>query len=548
MAGNRTAVVVGIDDTDRTGSFGTEKMVGPSKDALAMGETLGELYGYAVTSVPSKQATLARIRAAIASSTEKAGAGDQFVFFFSGRGSVDANGSPTLLPLDASPRNSQNDLPVEEIAKCASKLEKAGVQVTVVLDASFGDPKGAARGGDYQHYRNEPRHFQREIRPRPDWSYPGAGVYLAPVRALGGAFEKVSAFNANAWEGLFTSEVLEAVKDRVGNNQSPTVGDIFQSVRDDIQVEKMMDRYGGTDPYLKGPGERLLFGGTEGRITEKGRAAIARSAAVRADLRSHLNVAIALDANVSPSDRQSQYQDLAPKFEAIVSGIGPSLKVVPRGGGSVNLVLEVGRFGEEIRCHVRGDETVDLDKIVGKGASPSEAMSDGVKEYLLSKAMQWVLCNRFRYGEPTQRDPAWKVAPMGQLKTDDQSDDDSTLWRFTLEGLRKNGWLLVFEREEPTRTANLKLPHRYEPEVLVESGSHILPHGKFVMTHPGVTRVWVVWMEAIPGVEVDLPALEDSEPEEYTRALNKLLSSILAATEQKNLRWDMRELQYRVVK
>ena len=104
----RVAVLVGVDRyQDR--AIGRD-LSGCRNDAVEMAEILRRKYRFAPATLIDHEATKQAVMDALRRAAEKAGPGDQVLFFFSGYGSVDGNGKPALCPYDALAAGADNDV------------------------------------------------------------------------------------------------------------------------------------------------------------------------------------------------------------------------------------------------------------------------------------------------------------------------------------------------------------------------------------------------------------------------------------------------------
>ncbi len=132
--GNRYALVIGINDYDVTGW----QLANALNDAKAVAARLEESFGFVVTRLLDKQATLKTVRCILAKWRDEAGPGDDLLFFFAGHGENRQEAGPSpegyLIPVDADwdPRSWFAEAELIQWAK-----EMPSQRVFLVLDACY---------------------------------------------------------------------------------------------------------------------------------------------------------------------------------------------------------------------------------------------------------------------------------------------------------------------------------------------------------------------------------------------------------------------------
>ena len=140
----RVAVLVGVDRyQDR--AIGRD-LSGCRNDAVEMAEILRRKYRFAPATLIDHEATKKAVMDALRRAAEKAGPGDQVLFFFSGYGSVDGNGKPALCPYDALAAGADNDVWAGELWSWVNSVGRKGASPLLVLDCAFLQPTAIAMG------------------------------------------------------------------------------------------------------------------------------------------------------------------------------------------------------------------------------------------------------------------------------------------------------------------------------------------------------------------------------------------------------------------
>lgn len=194
-------------------------LYGASKDVENLARVLKDKFKFAWSSQRLNGAATQKAILQTLETVEKlAQPGDQVVFYFSGCGSTQEDGQPTLCPYDAQRDSPARDISVQTLGKWMNRLESKRVFAVAILDCGF---PALTKG-----FRVRSRAYKR---PNADWipsPAPGQPDAIEQMMARMGAplkgvlvtaskpTQPVSEYNLarGQWEGIFTHFLVEALQ------------------------------------------------------------------------------------------------------------------------------------------------------------------------------------------------------------------------------------------------------------------------------------------------------------------------------------------------
>ncbi|MFI5385545.1 MAG: caspase family protein, partial [Fimbriimonadales bacterium] len=217
-----------------------------------------EFYNFQTDQLAHADATRVAIITKLAKLAQVAKQGDDFVFYFSGRGSIappvdkptaKVQMEPTLVPYDGKETITDFDLRMKRIEDWADEITKKGGSVTVIVDASF---QSATRDDVGRPYNPMPRTIRRkatmdgEVREEP---YLGPGIYIAATPSGGSAYEYLINASSNTWDGAFTDLFVNEVIGELHKGTTPTYSGVMREVQAYIKDKVRQDYMPGLAPY-----------------------------------------------------------------------------------------------------------------------------------------------------------------------------------------------------------------------------------------------------------------------------------------------------------
>jgi len=132
---HRYAVLVGVAHYQDRGI--TRDLHGPRNDVTALAEVLFRKYKFKPDVLIDGQASKSAVWSKLRAARDKAGPGDQVIFYFSGYGSVDGQGKPSLCPYDAQADSAANDLLAGDLWAWVNEVGRKKATPVVILDSCF---------------------------------------------------------------------------------------------------------------------------------------------------------------------------------------------------------------------------------------------------------------------------------------------------------------------------------------------------------------------------------------------------------------------------
>lgn len=132
---HRYAVLVGVAHYEDRGI--ARDLHGPRNDVTALADVLFRKYKFKPDVLLDGQATKSAVWSKLRAARDKAEPGDQVIFYFSGYGSVDNQGKPSLCPYDAEADSAANDLLAGDLWAWVNEVGRKKATPVVILDSCF---------------------------------------------------------------------------------------------------------------------------------------------------------------------------------------------------------------------------------------------------------------------------------------------------------------------------------------------------------------------------------------------------------------------------
>ncbi len=551
----RWALLVGVNQY----SFepATDHLRGGPNDIGVLKILLGACGFETPTSITEANAKHALILKKLAELEAKAGSGDQVLFYFTGRGSVDAKKpggtdlQPTLVPFDGVAATSQNDLTMAELEGWAKRIQAKGASPVVILDAAYhisGDP--AKR--ENRFYEKRPKMVVRSGKPRAEvWK--GPGVCLSATDMTGNAFEWRVDFATNKWRSAFTDLFVEWILFKFDQKVAVTYAD----AQTQIAAYWARDRayMPGTRPYpakaaLSGPYAKPLFALTNGgtSVTPTPEAQQAAQEEVQAFVKSRQTLRVAIDAddNVQGTDaRKALIAKYTPTIGAYVQKNLENVEIVAEAGARKDRSLYVSTVDGKLRIRVIGDELTAQDQVAPVGNDVNEVFTQPIKatfpanatlgQYLQFQTYTQQLWNFIEVNKPTLDNEV-------RLSVGGSSFRPGDSLTYSVSGDAK-GYLYVFDQDDSDGVVELVFPGSRKREPLIDQSWSSSPVSILSDTPPGSTLVRAL----VVGKPDDssLPPIVVSA-DDFPAAFLAHFKALVAGIESGSLKWRTAEVKYTV--
>lgn len=240
----RVAILVSVDQyKDGAKDERLRWLKGCHQDLEAMRKTLKEDYKFDVLELRNESATKDNILKILREVASKvAQPNDRIVFYFSGLGSMDSYGKPTLCPYDARSEDSKNDIKANDLYEWVhEKIKKNVDNVVFILDCAFTEPP-AGKGAPVR-----PKFFNRNPQQVPDFAViqdalngivKRKGVLLSACQPEEGAWEtlrrKDRTTGKEMWAGIFSRQLIRRLETLKGAQLS--YRELVEWVRSDVRA------------------------------------------------------------------------------------------------------------------------------------------------------------------------------------------------------------------------------------------------------------------------------------------------------------------------
>ncbi len=542
-APKRLALLVGVNEYSFDAA--AQRLHGASNDVGYMA-LLTSYCGFTNKSLTEASAKRAAILKELKAMEDQASTGDQVLFYFSGRGSVDAKKpggtglSPTLVPFDGGAAASTNDISFTDLEAWATRVKARGAIPIVVFDAAYfvsGNP--ATR--ENRFYQFKPKAVVRKGTPR-SVLWKGPGICISATDATGNAFEWRVDPVADKWRSAFTDLVVGRALSRLKKGETPSYGDLatfLQSYwrKDPSYMPK-------TRPSLTGQAADVLFAMAPG-------AAPARTAQVEQQVQTEvqnfekkrriLRVAIDADTDVmGDNDRAAIVKKYSQPISDWVRDNLDGVEIIPPAGDQKDRSLYLSIKDGKLAIRAVGDEITERDAVTGIGANPASAFQaslakGSLAQYIQKQAYVQRIWNIVEMNNPTLEDDVNLVtaptpARPGQRIT------------YHLTGPSR-GNMYIFDQDDSDGIVELMYPASGKREPSFE-GDKSLPVRVAEGTPNGHTIVRALVVSLSEGIS--LPSLVVAQ-DQFPSALLAHLKALVEGMADGSIKWRNADSKYEVV-
>lgn len=551
---DRKALLIGIDAYPIVKG---RQLSGSAYDLRMMGKMM-EFFKFQVEQLARANATRQAIISKMTLMANDAKPGDEFVLYFSGRGSIAppadkpasrAQMEPTLVPYDGKETITDFDIRMKRLEDWAKEITDKGGRVTIIVDACF---QSASRADFGRPYNPMARVIQRkatmdgEARDEP---YLGPGIYIAATPSAGSAYEYLINPNTETWGGAFTDIFGSEVISQLQKGQSPTYSAALRETQAYFKDKVRQDYMPGLTPVPNAKTlvdkattyDQPMFGGIgPAEIPPPQKVEIKQMDDERKKREQKLRIGLAFPtvrgrtsstADPRDADDMEKEQDpvLAAAMSKYVADKLPYAEVQPP-GAPVDLIVSLAKLPTGvIEGRVAGDEVDRLRNLKFVGKDLAAVMKSGLADHL---ERQSLTIRIFRFIEDQK--PTWSQGVSFTSDKDTYKPEDPFTLSFKCD---TKALLYILDRDDADGIVQLTFPakgvednHMLTGDLSgqVESGT---PTGKML--------VRALFIE--PSDKLVLPPL-GSEAEGLVGQLRLLLP----AMESGKVKWTVREVSLTV--
>lgn len=488
---DRLAVLVGVNGYSFDKSKPVMQQLKSAPYDIGYMKALLDRCGFQSAVLTESNATRAKVLAALADALSKAKAGDQVMFYFTGRGSIDGKPTdsiPTILPFDAASKPTA-DVSMSDLEGWARSIEAKGAKSIVFLDCAF-STSGDRNTRENRHYEAYPKVLVRTGKARASlWT--GPGTFLAATDSRGNAFEYRVDFTSDKWRSPLTDKFVGRALMQMAAGQTPTYADLLDN------VQKFFAR---TPSYM--PGTRpqpspdqvpatyasAIFG-LDGTTVPPPTPQTDTIVQQVQQSQRVLKVAIDAEDDVFGPARSMTITKYRAQLEQVVKAQCPNVEILAPGVGLADRLLLVKDAPGKVQLRLYGNE-VTAGEPRGKpvvGASVSAVFGlpgdDG-------------LAARIRLEAAIER--IWNtmdsIAPRSDFKLELSQSDLSVGGRFVATARGPSaGQILLFDVDQDG-VRRLIFPDK--PRDVAFNGSHEFKMRVLDGTRPGKTVMRALWIDA----------------------------------------------------
>lgn len=561
--GKAKALIVGIDRYERlTGEEPAAiKLSGAANDIRLIDRLLGAM-GFATEVLAQENATRAAMENWLRSNAASAAKDDEFVFYFSGRGSVAPSKEPegplvpSLVPFDAQKATGKDDLAITALESFAAEVRKKGGRVTFVLDTCFFPPP-ALKSLEGRPWKTAAKCFRRggvDASRMRKALYEGPGVMLAATSPLGAAYETRQSNAADSWGGAFTEFLFGQAMARYLQGAPLTARDLLCDaaayfsalsgqayLRDQRPVAPRL----AADPDYDLP----VFRRTPKAVSPEMKPL---ADAVKAEREESLRaMRLAIDFATEDRAEREAMQKAATDLSAALAKT-EGLSIAPY-GKAPDRVLYVESV-HPLRVRLGASEVAKDERNRFEGNSVEDLVSKGGLVQRLGS--QWLAMRLFRLLEDHRGELAGKWMPESSKVTYRQEDD--IFLRFTAP---VDGALICLNRDDADGLIDLWFPHIYASENRFPAGQAVapaIPYGFSDETKPGRSVMFALFVEdeksSLPVLPPSLKeALDESEESKrlsdaFERARIEFLTRVVEIVEREPRKFAAKRIVYEFVR
>jgi hypothetical protein len=536
------------------------QLSGSAYDLRLMSKML-DSYGFKTEQLARSNATRQAIVTKMSQLAAAAKAGDDFVFYFSGRGSIAPSTEtptskvqmePTLVPYDGKETVIDFDLRMKRVEVWAKEITDKGASVTIIVDASF---QSATRDDVGRPYNPTPRTIRRrstmdgEVREEP---YRGPGIYLAATPSGGSAYEYLVNASKNTWAGAFTDMLVNEVLAQVQKGEVPTYSGAMREVQAYFKDKVRQDYMPGLSPYpftktlvaQADVYDKPMFGGvTPSGIPPAQKAEITQMVVDQEKKERKLRIGLSFPSVRGRSSSGTQARDLDdmekerdPKLvEAMTKYVAANLPYaeVQPPGAPIDLIVSLSKpGGGGLEARITGDEVDRAQNLRFSGGDVPTVMKAGLSATIERKALINRLFKLLDDEKPTWTNEVNVTSDKSRLKPNDE-------FKLTFQ-TGEPALLYIFDRDDADGIVQLTYPAKGAEDNRLE-GQMILEPTVDEGSPQGKMMVRALFLEPVPSVKI--PAIGD----DTLGGLLKQLRVIVPAIESKKLRWTTKELSLAIV-
>lgn len=577
--GTGRAVLIGVDAYKQF-----EPLKGAGRDVEKMTRLLNG-YGFqSIKPLVDKDASSLAIRKYLKTSPSTVQAGDQVLFYFSGRGSIawdkKAPGKidmaePMLVPIDGLKADTSNDIRFSEIEAWSHQIKLKGATPIVMVDACFVDPTRAFYEGKLI---STPKVARRtaydQIKRTRLQLYGGEGVFICAGGPQGGAYEwQVSKGTGNDWEGAFTSLFYERARAAQGKREVLSYTEILRRTQGYFVQAQHQGYLIGLMPY---PLDTTLANDKRGlydavafnaRSLQVPGAELLQEIKARQKFRQTLRVLIHYDAEkqdsgLTAAQASAIADDLVPKTRVAIQKVMDLDKlnatVIRESEDLPDIIVNVCKRSDQVQLRLYGD-VQDQSQYPGGdptyvGKDVETAVRSAMDEYIVPHGLFLLLFRLHEDGNPTLTEPC--SVTMDRTSPLAPNPDGNYYFTLHFQAPKQTCMVLVDQDEidgraqlvfPATETGTGKVssecfPFLQDPSGATEKAG--APPGQMSAgaskETPGAVRLRGIFVQASAE---ELPILS---PNDSVQQLCAFLKKLLDGIYNGIYKWRTSELQYRV--
>lgn len=538
----RIALVVGVNgySFDKA-KPAFNKLRSASNDMGWLRLLLGQL-SFDVKQISETNATREKIMAALKELAGKATDGDQVLFYFTGRGSIDSKGAggknlqPTLVPFDGAADTSDNDVKMSDLEAWADTIKRKNATPVILLDASYST--GITGSRENRFYQNSPKCQPRKGSPRADlWK--GPGLCLSATDTTGNAFEWRVDFASDKWRSPFTENFVAQALLQL-RKATPRYSDLMRVIhlawrRDPTYMPKT--RPVPSMEALQGDYDAPIFGLGESDPPPEPAPEVKPVIREIERVQRQFRVTIEADDNVAnPGRRAALLKKYAERVAALLKTSFAEVVIVPEGGALPDRRIYIDEDQRQFVARVIGDEVTRAEgagtqngAILArqfKAKTPEELFKQGGFPAYLER--MWLTEKLWSFMDLNRPTGSLRLRAKATMESDD-------VVRLLVQG-DGPGSMLLLDQDEADGVANLVWPNERMGEISFE-GNWSKRLGILPESPTGITRNRAI---VIRGVE--LPAVEKGAG--FDKSAAALLRVVWDALNAKGTVWDWSEAKY----
>ena len=547
---DRHALLVGVDKYSFV-TAPTQQLRGAQTD-LNMMKRMLDIYGFNSTLLLRSEATRAKIVTGLETILKTAKAGDEVVFYFSGRGSIapdienprsKTGMEPTLVPFDGSGTSLDPDIRIRRLEFFAKELDTRGANVSIILDCSFQAPTRSDFG---RQYHPVPRSVSRPVTSGGDVRtdvYRGPGAFMSACPARGSAYEWLQDSASSRWSGAFTDQLVNSVVAALNRGENPTYVDAMREAQSYFKDKVRADYMPGLAPQPEMPqmigaaayGE-AAFGGLDlSKVPPDSKAAIAAQARIQAERERKFRVAIEVLEPADDKQRQQAYDKASKDLQAFIKDRLGNSEFAPV-GAPPDVVVQLRAEKDKITASVTGDD-LDKSKVFSfAGKDMRASLGAGLGSYLELRSLVSRLYRITATEQPTWTAKVGMSAEPLALSRGDAFDlelsSDQEALVFILNRDDADG-ILQIAFPQPGAPFSQHVKDSFRMEGAIENDSS---NGRMMLR-----TIFVPFSGQVRISDVDM-----KDEAKFRQSLVNQLKTVVDAMEKKRLQWTAKTVNLRI--